>query len=906
MTSLRLALTELKRFSHGVLPKLVMLAVTLVPLLYGGVYLYSNWNPYGRVDNVSAALVQSDRGTTDESGKHVNTGEDVAKELKDAGNFDWQDVSTRQEAVDKVEKGELGFALVIPSDFSQKLLSTSRFQPDENGKTGEVDPQQAGLEIITNDANNYLLTNIVEKAGTSLRDTVASQVGDETANQLLASFTDIHGQLVEARDGSQKVTDGTVQLGSAIDRLKGGTSDLVSGSQRLNSGAHQLHDAENQLVDGQRQGLDGAQQLDDGAQQLDSATGQLADGTGQLRSGAGQLKDGTQQLADGSSQLKDGTATLAQGATQLKDGTAQLSSGATQLKDGTAQLSSGATQLKDGTGKLVTGATQLDQGIGQLDTQLKESGISQVGDNLTGVCRDLSSFNDQKATGRLGTDVSNAVVSENAKIVRETLQQQVDDGTIDLTPEQIKAIVGTLGGEQAHQRINDATAKGLNDFEATDIGKDLASLRSSTCAANGVSQIAQQIDQLTGGVAQLKDGSSTLAQGVKSADSAAGTLADGAKTLDEKTGQLAEGAKTLDEKTGEAKSGIATLDEKTGELADGAKTLNDKTGQLVSGVNQVDDGAQQLNSATGQLTDGTGQLVSGSQQLLDGQTQARDGAYTLASGTDDAVSGATQLDDGAGQLQSGSSDLEDGSKNLTDGLRQGANKVPNLDEGQRSSLAKVMSDPVTNDHDSLATAANYGEGMGPFFMSLALWIGVLITGQFVRPSNERAQASNTSNFRIMLGSWIPFAVVSVAQAAILFTVVKFALGFEMAHPWLVLWFMLLVSVTFSAIGQGLIFLLGNPGKLLVLILLILQLVTGGGLMPYQTLPQPLLWMHDAFPMGHSITAIRRLAYGVDESSVWTIVWMMVGYLLIGIALGFLGAIRSRTWTLSKLHPEIEA
>ncbi|SQC36841.1 YhgE/Pip N-terminal domain [Rothia kristinae] len=387
VTSLRLALTELKRFSHGVLPKLVMLAVTLVPLLYGGVYLYSNWNPYGRVDNVSAALVQSDRGATDESGKHVNTGEDVAKELKDAGNFDWQDVSTRQEAVDKVEKGELGFALVIPSDFSQKLLSTSRFQPDENGKTGEVDPQKAGLEIITNDANNYLLTNIVEKAGTSVRDTVASQVGDETANQLLASFTDIHGQLVEARDGSQKVTDGTVQLGSAIDRLKGGTSDLVSGSQRLNSGAHQLHDAENQLVDGQRQGLDGAQQLDDGAQQLDSATGQLADGTGQLRSGAGQLKDGTQQLADGSGQLKDGTATLAQGATQLKDGTAQLSSGATQLKDGTAQLSSGATQLKDGTGKLVTGATQLDQGIGQLDTQLKESGISQVGDNLTGVCR---------------------------------------------------------------------------------------------------------------------------------------------------------------------------------------------------------------------------------------------------------------------------------------------------------------------------------------------------------------------------------------------------------------------------------------------------------------------------------------------------------------------------------------
>ena len=588
-----------------------------------------------------------------------------------------------------------------------------------------------------------------------------------------------------------------------------------------------------------------------------------------------QLQAGAHQLA---TELSDPTAQYRSGVDQATEASKTLADGLKRLQDGSGTLLAGVTTLKDGTGKLVTGATQLDQGIGQLDTQLKESGISQVGDNLTGVCRDLSSFNDQKATGRLGTDVSNAVVDENAKVVRETLEQKVKDGAIDLTPQQIDAIVSTLGGEEAHQRINAATAKGLNDFEATDIGKDLASLRSSTCAANGTSQIAQQIGQLTDGVAQLKDGSTTLAQGVKSADSAAGQLADGAKTLDEKTG----------------------------ELADGAKTLNDKTGQLVSGVNQVDDGAQQLNSATGELTDGTGQLVSGSQQLLDGQTQARDGAYTLASGTDDAVSGATQLDDGAGQLQSGSSDLEDGSKNLTDGLRQGANKVPNLDESQRSSLAKVMSEPVSNDHDSLATAANYGEGMGPFFMSLALWIGVLITGQFVRPSNERAQASNTSNFRIMLGSWIPFAVVSVAQAAILFTVVKYALGFEMAHPWLMLWFMLLVSVAFSAIGQGLIFLLGNPGKLLVLILLILQLVTGGGLMPYQTLPQSLLWMHDAFPMGHSITAIRRLAYGVDESSVWTIVWMMVGYTLIGIALGFLGAIRSRTWTLSKLHPEIEA
>ena len=31
----------------GLLPKLTILALTMVPLLYGAVYLYANWDPYG-------------------------------------------------------------------------------------------------------------------------------------------------------------------------------------------------------------------------------------------------------------------------------------------------------------------------------------------------------------------------------------------------------------------------------------------------------------------------------------------------------------------------------------------------------------------------------------------------------------------------------------------------------------------------------------------------------------------------------------------------------------------------------------------------------------------------------------------------------------------------------------------
>ncbi|MCT1368107.1 YhgE/Pip domain-containing protein [Kocuria sp. HSID16901] len=819
MTAIRLALSELKRMTGGVFPKLVMVALACVPLLYGGIYLYSNWDPYGKVDHVSGAIVMEDAGGKGPNGQQMNTGQSVKDKLHDSGNFDWHDVSDRDTAVDQVTKGETDFAIVIPKDFTQRLLSTSKFAPDQNGKPGTVDPQQAGLEIVTNDANNYLLTNIVAKAGTTIRDQVASEVGDQTAQQMLANFTDIHQQMSKATDGSQKVSDGAVNLSSAVNQLKDGTSSLASGAQQLNEGAHSLVDGENQLVDGNAQAVSGAKQLDDGAQQLNG--------------GATTLAQGTQGLADGSAQLKDGTSTLA----------------------------GGSSQLADGTSKLSDGAGQLSQGVSSLNQQVQESGIQNLGNDLTTMCRDLSSVNTSEPSGRLGSDVSNAVVSEVGSATTEQVNALVKQGI--LTQDQADKVVASVSGQATKDRVANAATGQLDSVENTDQAAALQKLRDSSCASDGTSTVAGKISQLTGGIAQLNDGAAGVADGAKNANDAAQQLSSGASTLDQKTGELADGA------------------------------------------TKVNDGAQSLKSGAGTLAGSTGQLVQGSQTLYDNQVSARDGAQKLADGTDQAVQGSSQVDEGAGQIQGGSGQLVDGSQNLTKGLRDGTNKVPNLDEKQQSSLASVMSDPVTDDHNSLASARNYGEGMGPFFIVLALWIGVLMSGQFLRASNSRALASGTSSFRVALGSWGPFAVVSVAQTVVLFAVVLFGLGFEMTHPWLTFWFLLLTSMTFSALGQGLISLFGSPGKLMVLILLIVQLVTCGGMMPYETLPEPLKWLHHVLPMGYALTGVRRLAYGINEGSVPMLVLILVGFLILGVAISLLGSIKSRTWTLAKLHPEVE-
>ena len=53
-----LTLAELRRF-RGPLPILSAVFLVCVPLLYGAIYLWSNWDPYGRLGELKVAVVNS-------------------------------------------------------------------------------------------------------------------------------------------------------------------------------------------------------------------------------------------------------------------------------------------------------------------------------------------------------------------------------------------------------------------------------------------------------------------------------------------------------------------------------------------------------------------------------------------------------------------------------------------------------------------------------------------------------------------------------------------------------------------------------------------------------------------------------------------------------------------------------
>ena len=57
--TVRLASYELRRFK-GPLPIIALLFLLLVPTLSGALYLWSTWDPYGKLDQVPVAVVNQD------------------------------------------------------------------------------------------------------------------------------------------------------------------------------------------------------------------------------------------------------------------------------------------------------------------------------------------------------------------------------------------------------------------------------------------------------------------------------------------------------------------------------------------------------------------------------------------------------------------------------------------------------------------------------------------------------------------------------------------------------------------------------------------------------------------------------------------------------------------------------
>jgi putative membrane protein len=448
LRALSLGSLELRRFRRGSLPRAAVVAVALLPLLYGALYIWSFWDPYGRFDRLPVAIVDQDRGA-EVGGKDLNAGRDLTTELLNRHAFDWHEVGAAR-ADEGLRKGDYYMTLTIPADFTARIA------------TGGSDHPESGLlQARSNDSNSYLSGIIAKSAFSEIRAASSSSAVRGYLDQIYVSFGNLHDRTLQA----------------------------AGGADQLAQGAHSAQD--------------GARQLGEGLDQARAGSSRLADGLDQLHAGAAQAAAGTAQL----DQLVHGVTDQLTPALRSRAGEIQQAARAVATAAGAVQQI--ATSLPADTAQAVSDAKTAEAQLQQVYTQQCASPSSGTGGTGTGgnaaECAALqTAVQASQRTVEIATSVAQAVTAD-----RDQLSQLASDaGTVRGYADQLAADAPHLA-DQIDAQVTKIDALNAGVAQLSTGSAQLAG--GAHHLDDGLGTLASGADQLDTGLFKLAGGTDQLA-----------------------------------------------------------------------------------------------------------------------------------------------------------------------------------------------------------------------------------------------------------------------------------------------------------------------------------------------------------------------------------------------------------
>ncbi|MEI6623501.1 MAG: YhgE/Pip family protein, partial [Actinomycetes bacterium] len=391
----------------------------------------------------------------------------------------------------------------------------------------------------------------------------------------------------------------------------------------------------------------------------------------------------------------------------------------------------------------------------------------------------------------------------------------------------------------------------------------------------------------------------------------AATTLSGLKTIRASLVKAAAGAQQLAGGLDQAKTGSDTLASGAGEVAGGDEQLAAVANQVRSGLSVAsDDLTKAVSQAQAYASSHPGDVVAA--QIAEGLGLLRSRFDTVVTSADSSIAqidklgaGAGQLASGASQLSSGIAKLDAGAHELATGLAQGVDQIPTYTPAQQSAVSAMVANPVSVSDQAVNPSASYGTGFAPYFMPLALWVGTLVAYMLFQPLPTRSRLSQyQSSTGVVLTGMTPMVLVGIAQVVVLSLVLRYFVGVEAVHPLLVGGISLLVSLVFLAVIQLLMVALDAAGRLVALVLLMLQLCSSGGTYPVSLSPWFFREISPFLPMTYAVDALRRSINGGELGPVVTDCLMLALFGAGAFLLTVLTAMYKRRFTISDLKPEI--
>ena len=219
------------------------------------------------------------------------------------------------------------------------------------------------------------------------------------------------------------------------------------------------------------------------------------------------------------------------------------------------------------------------------------------------------------------------------------------------------------------------------------------------------------------------------------------------------------------------------------------------------------------------------------------------------------------------------------------------NQLFNLLKVDYKQQAEFFANPVKLQENKLYHIENYGSAMTPFYTVLSIWVGSLLMSSLLTTKVE---------YQKYFGRGLLFVIISLFQTLIITLGDMYVLGTQATSPYRFVLYALLISLLFSSIIYTIVCILGNVGKAVCIVLLVLQLGSSGGTFPIQMTSEFFQALYPKVPFTYSIGLLREAVGGVYIPAVERDIKILFIYLIIVLVGGaILVSLKARSAKLSR-------
>ncbi len=864
-----------KRIFRNKTALFLILALTFIPSLYAWFNIAALWDPYGNTADLQVA-VYSDDQRQEFKGKDIHIGNEVINSLKNNDSLDWIFPKTKEEMLKGVRSGKYYAGIYIPRTFSKDLMSF---------KDGNI--KKPKIEYISNQKINAIAPKITDKAADSVMESISEKFTDTAATTVFREMNKAGVNIEDNIPMLRKAKSIVFAFDENQDMIDGYVNSFLNLKDRIPDIEEKLVQA-NAVIDLFPEINSASQKLVTMNYRMDDI-GKVGDLLSSLNSTREDFKLVDRDFGSFSSELDSLDSKLSDLIVQAEDAVAVLDS----AKKTIDSINNNSSKWDSAISEITAFNQSIKTAFATVENTVNSS-LSSVEIMTDSIMRHtnmlVDKLNDPEISERDRSALTRSLraMNDNAKRTVNTLDglESVLLKIQDLSGDG-KLFENAISRIENHKTVMNSVIETTDNFLKDPINLPIGELQVA------VSEFGLMADRLDDSIKELKAADisgnvDNALDGITERLSSSNETLKKAREMSPKIYGLLDSTQSSLENSSENlrryKQNIPLIKEKVGNVSDvlgiGMETLDLSLDKAVYFYNTEFPGMRkQLNKVSDFAQYDLPKIESELEREIDDLNKA-------FPKIENAVDLASDF------IESDYPKMKEANRKIADILRKSEGDIE-IEEAIRMLKADAKEEgdffakPIEMEKKPLYEIPNYGSSSTPFYTALCLWVGGLLLASMLRTQIEPVPENdvNYKDIDKFFARLFTFLTIGIFQALIVSVGNLIILGVYSTNPLLFVLCSVIISLTFMTIIYVLVYLFGNIGKGLAIIILVLSISAGGGNFPIELSGIFFKIVNPILPFTYAVNLLRETVGGIYLPSFFLNLGALIGFGAVFLVFG---------------------